>query len=95
MIIVISQGGVQNWAKVDYVICGNSNKRSLSIYVDYMLNYLYLTDVLLERMTNVFSKKMEKILQWSPLWIVFKGEIKIAHLLPEQSACQDEHFLKT
>ena len=37
----------------------------------------------------------KKILQWSPLWIIFKGKIKIAHLLPERSAHQDDHFLQT
>ena len=29
------------------------------------------------------SNKIEKILQWSPLWIIFKGKIKIAPLLPK------------
>ena len=28
------------------------------------------------------AQKLIKILQWSPLWIIFKGKIKIAHLLP-------------
>ena len=30
-----------------------------------------------------------------PLWIVFNGEIKIVHLLPEESACRGDNFLKT
>ena len=30
-----------------------------------------------------------------PLWIIFKGKIKIAHLLPEWSALQDDHFLQS
>ena len=33
--------------------------------------------------------------KWPPLWIIFKGKIKIAHLLPEQSVHQDDHFLQT
>ena len=41
------------------------------------------------------SNKIEKIIQWSPLWIIFKIKIKIAHLLPERSARQDNHILKT
>ena len=36
-----------------------------------------------------------KISQWSLLWIIFKGKLKIAHLLPERSVCRDDHFLKT
>ena len=40
-------------------------------------------------------KQWEKNIQWSPLWIIFKGKIKIAHLLPERSAHQDDHFLQT
>ena len=27
----------------------------------------------------------KKIIQWYPLWIIFKGKINIPHLLPEQS----------
>ena len=41
------------------------------------------------------AKILKKIIQWSPLLIIFKGKIKIAHLLPEQSAHQDDHFLQT
>ena len=41
------------------------------------------------------QKILKKIIQWSPLLIIFKGKIKIAHLLPEQSAHQDDHFLQT
>ena len=41
------------------------------------------------------AKKWEKICQWSPLRIISKGKIKIAHLLPERSAHQDDHFLQT
>ena len=43
----------------------------------------------------VCSEKWEKIIQWSPLWIIFKGKIKIAHLLPERSTRQGDHFLQT
>ena len=39
--------------------------------------------------------KWKKIFQWSPLWIIFKGKIKIAHLLPQQSVHRDDHFLQT
>ena len=38
------------------------------------------------------EKNGKKIIQWSPLWIIFKGKIEIAHLLTEQSAGQDYHF---
>ena len=31
-------------------------------------------------------------MQWSPLWIIFKGKIEIAHLLTEQSVHRDDHF---
>ena len=41
------------------------------------------------------AKDWKKIIQWSPLWIIFKGKIEIAHLLPERSAHQDDHFLQT
>ena len=41
------------------------------------------------------SKKMRKNHSMVPLWIIFKGKIKIAHLLPGQSAPQDDHFLQT
>ena len=37
----------------------------------------------------------KKIIRWSPLWIIFKGKIKIARLLPERSARQYDHFLQT
>ena len=37
------------------------------------------------------GKKHPKV----PPFDIFKGKIKIAHLLPEQSAQQDDHFLKT
>ena len=30
-----------------------------------------------------YAAKINKIIQWSPLWIIFKGKIKIAHLLME------------
>ena len=33
------------------------------------------------------ARKCDQIFQWSPLWNFFKGKIKIAHLLPEGSAC--------
>ena len=33
------------------------------------------------------AKTEKKIIQWSPLWIIFKGKMKIAHLLRDQSAC--------
>ena len=46
-------------------------------------------------MVEFYAAKTKKILQWSPLWIIFKGKIKIAHLLPERSAHQDDHFLQT
>ena len=36
--------------------------------------------------------KWEKIIQCSPLWIIFKGKIKIDNLLPEWSACREDHF---
>ena len=39
-------------------------------------------------------RKWGKIIQWSPIWIIFKGEIEIAHLLPERSARQDDNFCK-
>jgi len=29
------------------------------------------------------SEKWKNIIQWSPLWTIFKGKIKNAHLLPE------------
>ena len=41
------------------------------------------------------SKKMRKLIQWSPLWIILKGKIKVAHLLPEGSALQGDHFSQT
>ena len=41
------------------------------------------------------ARKWEKIIQWSPLWIIFKGKMEIAHLLTEQSAHRDNHFLQT
>ena len=41
------------------------------------------------------ARKWEKIIQWSPLWINFKGKIEIVHLLPERSACRDDNFLQT
>ena len=41
------------------------------------------------------AKNSKKIMQWSPLFIIFKGKTKIAHLLPEQSAHQDDHFLQS
>ena len=44
---------------------------------------------------RVLCSKKGKKFQWSPLWIIFKGKIKIAHLLPEQSAHQDDQFLQT
>ena len=48
---------------------------------------------------NMFSldpvRKWEKIIQWSPIWIIFKGEIEIAHLLPERSTRRDDQLLQT
>ena len=41
------------------------------------------------------ARKWEKIIQWSPLWINFKGKTKIVNLLPERSARRDDHFLQT
>ena len=41
------------------------------------------------------ARKCFKIFQWSPLWNIFKGKIKIAHLLPKGSACRDDHFWPT
>ena len=35
-------------------------------------------------------KNMEKFFKWSLLWIIFKGKMKIAHLMPEQSVRQDD-----
>ena len=49
----------------------------------------------LAKLYGFMQHKIEKKLQWSPLWIIFKGKIKIAQLLPERSAHQDDHFLKT
>ena len=53
------------------------------------LNILF-DDVIHERCpnvsvyTNIYALKNEKkIIQWSPLWIIFKGKIKNAHLLQE------------
>ena len=40
-------------------------------------------------------RKCKKFIQWSPFWIIFKGKIKIAYLLPEQSVHRDDHFLQT
>ena len=31
-------------------------------------------------------RKLGKIIQWSPLWIIFKGEIEIAHLMPSRQS---------
>ena len=36
---------------------------------------------------------MEKNHPMAPLWIIFKGKIKIHHLRPVQSTRQDDHFL--
>ena len=48
---------------------------------------------------NLFSLnpalEWRKIIQWSPLWIIFNGKIKIAHILPEQSVHRGNHFLRT
>ena len=41
------------------------------------------------------KNRRKKIIQWSPLWIIFKGKLKIAHLLPQQSVHSDNHFLQT
>ena len=43
----------------------------------------------------ICSKKLEKSSNGPPLWIIFKEKIRIAHLLPERSARQDDHFLQT
>ena len=42
-----------------------------------------------------FNEKKRKTIQWYPLWMILKGKIEIAHLLPEWSACQEDHFLQT
>ena len=41
------------------------------------------------------ARKWGKIIQWSPLWINFKGKIKIAYLLPERSVRRDDQFMQT
>ena len=38
------------------------------------------------KIIGFYAVKNEKeIIQWSPIWIIFKGKIKTAHLLPERS----------
>ena len=38
------------------------------------------------------AKNVEKIVQWSPLWIIFKEKMKITHLLPERSVIGPEEM---
>ena len=38
------------------------------------------------------AKKLEIIIEGSPIWIIFMGRMKIAHLLPEHSVCQENHL---
>ena len=49
----------------------------------------------LGKLKGFMQQENEKITQWYPPWIIFKAKIKIAHLLPERSAHQDDNFLKT
>ena len=42
-----------------------------------------------------FSISSEKMGENNPMVPLFKGEIEIAHLLPERYARQDDHFLQT
>ena len=55
-----------------------------------------LTLFFFENLLSLYpALEWKKIMQWSPLWIIFKGKIEIAHLLQEQSVHQDDHFLQT
>ena len=60
-------------------------KLSSSWDLKFFENFLFLNPAL----------EWKEIIQWSPLWIIFKGKIKIAHLLPEQSVHRGNHFLRT
>ena len=53
------------------------------------------TSVKLAKLQGFMQPEYEKkIIQWSPLCVVFNGKIKIAHLLPERSPHQADHFLR-
>ena len=45
--------------------------------------------------TSLLELSLLKIIQWSPLWIIFKEKTKIVHLLPQRSTCRDDHLLQT